>query len=724
MQITIQNKEIHLQEGEKKQIIRLYDGFIQVLDEKNQDYTSYAVIKQPNLLEAKIEGNTIFFQNKKIIVNDDLLLEIYEDEVLVTKDVNNHYVNNYIKNDLLALEGHKEMENDSYHYLNTKKLNPNNCIYGLGDKTGFMNKRGYEYINWNTDNPDPQVDCFKSLYKSIPFFIVKGEKNYGIFVDNTYKTIFDFGKYKADELFFGSTGGYLNYYLFFGSLKEIISSYTRLTGRVNLPQRWTLGYQQSRWSYASKDEVLALVESFKQNDIPLECVHLDIDYMDQYKVFTTSEEKFPGFKEMVDTLKQQGIKVVTIIDPGVKAQDGYFVYEEGLKNEYFAQKDNKVYHNAVWPGDSVFPAFTDKDVRKWWGGLTKKITDLGVAGIWNDMNEPASFNGPIELDVEFKDGNNTKLHKEVHNVYGHLMAEATYKGMKENTNKRPFIITRACYSGSQRYTTAWTGDNHSIWAHLEMAIPQQCNLGMSGMPFVGTDIGGFGSDCTKELLIRWIEVGIFSPLCRNHSAYGTRRQEPWTFDQETIDIYRKFVNLRYKLVPYLYDLFYKHQQDGLPILRPLALEFENDSKCESINDEFMVGENILVAPQVKNGAFNRVVYLPKGKWIDFNTNRLYEGGKSYIYETPLDTCPIFVKYNSIIPTYTSTNIDNPDEITFLCYGERATYSHYQDNGVDFSYENGVYNLYDVSFDKDFSISLSHQGYEKYTNIKNVIIRGE
>lgn len=724
MQINQKNKQIYLTENNQTQIIRIYDGYIQVLDEKAMEYKSYAVINPSELIDFKIDGNIITFQNKKIIVNDHFLLEIYEDNVLVSKDIENSYKNDYVKNDLLSLEGHKEMDNDSYLYLKTKKLNDNDYIYGLGDKTGFMNKRGYEYINWNTDNPDPQVDCFKSLYKSIPFFIVKSEKNYGILVDNTYKTIFNFGQRKNNELFFGSTGGYLNYYLFFGSLKEIITAYTKLTGRVNIPQRWTLGYHQSRWSYASKDEVLALVESFKKNNIPLECIHLDIDYMDQYKVFTTSDDKFPGFKELVDTLRKQGIKVVTIIDPGVKAQDGYFVYEEGLKNGYFAQKDNKVYHNAVWPGDSVFPAFTDEDVRKWWGGLTKKITDLGVSGIWNDMNEPASFNGPIELDVMFKDGNTYKEHKEVHNIYGHLMAQATYEGMKKNTNKRPFIITRACFSGSQRYTTAWTGDNHSIWAHLEMAIPQQCNLGISGMPYIGTDIGGFGSDCTKELLIRWIELGIFSPLCRNHSAYGTRRQEPWTFDQEVVDIYRKYVNIRYQLIPYFYDLFYKHQEDGLPIIRSLALEFENDQKCLSINDEFMLGENILVAPQVKQGGFERAIYLPEGKWIDYNTNKIYEGNKSYLYETPLDICPIFIKYNSIIPTYNNTSIDNPTEITFTCYGEKAKYRHYQDNGVDFEYQNGEYNIYEINYNQKPELNLIHYGYTEYKNITFKKIAGE
>ena len=723
MNIFKYNGMVILEENGKKEIISICKDYIHIREYEALDYKSYAVIKKDKLIDFEIKNNSIFYLNKRIDIKSNFLLDIYENDILVLSDI---IVKKDFDNDdngLLALEGHKVLDNDNYKYFKGIKLNENDYIYGLGDKTGFINKRGYEYINWNTDDPSPQVDNFKSLYKSIPFFIVKGTKNYGIFVDNTYKTIFDFGKNKNDELVFASTDGYLNYYIFFGSMKDIIKSYTNLTGRTPMPLRWSLGYHQSRWSYSSKEEVLSLVDNFNKYNIPLECIHLDIDYMDEYKVFTVSNERFNDFKNMILELNKKGIKIVTIIDPGVKAKEGYFVYDEGIKNGYFAIKDNKVYHNAVWPGDSVFPQFTDSNVRKWWGDLTKIITDYGVSGIWNDMNEPASFNGPIELDVLFKDGNDYKTHKEIHNVYGHLMAEATYLGIKKNTNKRPFIITRACYSGSQRYTTVWTGDNHSIWAHLEMAIPQQCNLGISGIPFVGTDIGGFGSDCTKELLIRWIEVGIFSPLCRNHSAYKTKRQEPWEFDDEVIDIYRKFVNLRYKLIPYIYDLFYKHQTNGLPIIRPLVLEYENDYKCFSINDEFMLGDSILVAPQVKNGAFERIVYLPKGKWIDFNTNKIYYGGKSYIYETPLDICPMFIKFNSIIPILNDTNIDDIRNISFYCYGNKGKYLHYQDNGIDFNYLNKEYNLYEIEFNEDYNIKLKYNGFKKYDNISINIIRG-
>lgn len=685
------------------------------------NYNSYAAQDFFEEVNITVSDNQILFNNKKIIIRDDYKFEIYQDDKLLSKDIDNTFINTVEKNELLELEGHKVSDNDTYSFIIGKELKPNDVILGLGDKPGFLNKNSYEYINWNTDDPSAHNELYPALYKSIPFFIVHNELDYGIFLDNTYKTIFNFGQNQPNKLFIGSTDGLLNYYFFFGSMKEIIKNYTKLTGRYPLPQRQVLGYHQCRWSYKNKDEVYDVVNNFKKHNIPLDIIHLDIDYMDNYKVFTTSNERFPNMKEIIQDLKNQGIKIITIIDPGTKAEEGYFVYDEGIKNNYFATKDNKVYHNAVWPGDSVFPQFTSSKVRQWWGDLTKHLTDLGVIGIWNDMNEPASFKGPLPLDVEFDNDGKKMYHKEVHNIYGHLMAEATYNGLLKNTNLRPFVITRACYAGSQKYSSGWTGDNQSLWSHIQMAIPQQCNLGLSGMPFIGTDIGGFGGHTTQELITRWIQVGIFSPLCRNHSAAGTKNQEPYRFDETTIDIYRKFVNLRYKLIPYIYDLFYNHQTTGLPIIRPLVLEYPNDPNTFNLNDEFMLGESILVSPVVEQGKTKKLVYLPEGKWICYNTSKIYEGNNYYIVDAPIDTLPMFVKYNSIIPTYTSTNIENPNEIVFECYGEKGSYIHYQDNGLDFNYQNGQYNLYEVTFD---NINMLYNGYTLYDKISNKIIKGE
>lgn len=699
---------------------------------ENPKKKSYAVkdVKEKICIKAfENDGVHLSFGDNEVVVQNDFRIKfIHKNSLVLNQKIidKDEIINNEdIDKSILKMEGHQVLENTNLEYKVDCSLMPNTSFYGLGDKTGFLNKRGYEYENWNTDNPAPHVDSFKALYKSIPFVIGMDQNFYGIFLDSTYKTVFNLGKEDDSLFYFGSTGGSINYYFFFGNnIKDIVREYTNLTGRCPMPQEWTLGYHQSRWSYASMKEVLDLVDNFEKNDLPLDVVHLDIDYMDSYKVFTVNDERFNDFKGFIKKLKEKGIKIVTIIDPGVKVEKGYFVYEEGLKNDYFATKDQKVYHNVVWPGDSVYPSFTNSEVRAWWGGLTKILTDLGVSGIWNDMNEPASFNGPLPLDVLFKGDDELLSHKEIHNVYGHNMAQATYEGMKKNTNRRPFIITRACYSGTQKYSTLWTGDNHSIWAHLQMAIPQQCNLGLSGYPFIGTDIGGFGSDTTKELLARWIEVGAFSPLFRNHSAYGTRRQEPYQFDKELVDIYRKYENLRYTLIPYFYDLFYKHQENGLPIIRPLVLEYPNDKEVTNLNDEFMLGDNILVSPVVEEGKLKKMVYLPEGGWIDYFTKKHHEGGKWIIKDAPLDVCPIFIKENTMIPLYANRNhFEKPDVLILDCYGEEAVYVHYEDNGEDFKYLDGEFNLYSISFkNNEAMVSLLNNGYQK--GYKKIIILKE
>lgn len=681
-------------------------------------------------------------------IKTTLEIDIYDkDGYLLCSDCEpaNDELDEYTKAEIeqVKQEGHMpDTFDDNIKYKVTKKIFGDEAFYGLGDKTGFLNKRGYEYIMWNSDNPEPHVEnaTFRALYKSIPFFIVHRSKGtYGIFLDNTYKSHFDLGFSDAGSYSFSVTDGELNYYFIYGeSIKEVIKSYTSLTGRSPLPQLWTLGYHQSRWSYMSAKEVLELVDNFENYDIPCDAIHLDIDYMDKFKVFTNDKERFPSLKELSDSLNNHGIKLVTIIDPGVKAEDGYNIYDEGIKYNHFARsKDGTVYHNVVWPGDAVFPNFTSSNTREWWGNNIKYLTDNNISGIWNDMNEPASFKGALPDDVVFAGDDKERLHKEVHNVYGHLMAKATYEGLKKNSQKRPFVITRACYSGSQKYTTAWTGDNQSIWTHLKLAIPQLLNLGLSGMPFAGVDIGGFGSNTTPELLSRWIEACCFSPLFRNHSAKLTHRQEPWAFDETTLNIYRKYVKLHYKFIPYLYDLCYEESLTGLPILRPLIMEYEDDKNVINCNDEYLVGSSILVAPITDQGATVRSVYLPKGVWVDYNSGKRINGNRYILYKAPVDVCPIFIKGGSILPVY--PDIPNlapentrklivefyPSDDTDNKTNESCYYMHYQDNGTDFKYQAEEYNLYKFSFSSNrpngLKAELTQNGYKnKYTNISAVI----
>lgn len=670
-------------------------------------------------------------------IYDDFKLDFYDkDGILLCADYRGKRIPRFQLQEsfieFIKQEGHDVDMRGSMDYpvQCVKVLDEGDCIYGLGDKTGVLNKRYYEYENWNSDIPDAHEDCFKSLYKSIPFFITLKEKGiYGIFYDNTFKSYFNFGKENNGYYSFGSDNGNLDYYLIGGaSMPDIVKNYTYLTGRMPLPQKWTLGYHQSRWGYDSEETFRSLAENMAKHRIPCDALHFDIDYMDRYKVFTWDKERFTDAKVLLSDLRKQGIKAVTIIDPGVKVEKDYPMYEEGIATGYFAKTpDGSVYVNAVWPGDAVYPDFGNPDVRNWWGENLSFYVNLGVAGIWNDMNEPASFNGPLPDDVIFTDEDRASTHAELHNVYGHYMAKATYEGWKKITGRRPFVITRACYSGSQKYTTAWTGDNQSLWTHLRMAIPQQCNLGLSGMAFVGTDIGGFGADTTPELLARWVEAGCFSPLFRNHCAKGSMNQEPWLFGEEVLDIYRKYVELRYSLLPYFYDLCRVCSQTGLPVIRPLVLHYENDRNVRNLNDEFMVGEQLLAAPVVEQGASKRMVYLPEGIWYDYWTHKEYPGKEYYLVDAPLDTCPLFVKAGSILPKAPAQmyvgELENPELILELYPGD-GSYVHYQDNGEDFSYENGSYNeyLFTKKADGTLETKMLHEGYREYPEIKLVTVQ--
>jgi alpha-glucosidase len=709
----------------------LNDNIIRIFS-KTEDNVKSKAIEYVEITESKVsvemKQDSLVISTNKILLKvfDEFYIDIYKiDGTVLCKDYRGErqlcleLSEEFIQ--LMEQEGHEHKKEETNHKIQVvKELEGDEYFYGLGDRTGFLNKKGYEYEMWNTDDPKPHVDSYKTLYKTIPFLItLKANGVYGIFFDNTNRTFWDMGKESSDYYYFASDAGNLDYYFFVGeSIKDIVKEYTSLTGTVNRPQLWSLGYHQSRWGYDTESDVLKIAASFRENKIPCDTIHLDIDYMERYKVFTWNEKAFQHPKKMIEDLSKEGFKIVTIIDPGVKVEEGYSVYEEGVKNDYFVKNiDGEIYVNQVWPGDAVYPDFGKKEVRDWWGDNQKILLKYGVRGVWNDMNEPASFKGEIPDDIVFSDEDRVATHSEMHNVYGHLMSKATYKGLKKYDQRRPFVITRACYAGSQKYTTGWTGDNHSIWAHLQMSIPQLCNLGLSGMSYVGTDVGGFGSDTTAELLTRWVQVGCFSPLFRNHSNKGSLCQEPWQFGDSVMSIYGKYVELRYRLLPYFYDLFVSGEESGLPIIRPLVLHYESDENVRELNDEFLVGESILVAPVVMQGARNRMVYLPEGNWIDYHTKEEITGGKFMIVEAPLDICPIYMKSGSIIPNYPVQNYVGEKEITSLIldiYKGEGIYIHYQDDGESFDYEKGIYNKYQFSISKEgyFVAQLVHGGYEK------------
>lgn len=645
-----------------------------------------------------------------VYVKDNEKLDIYYKGKLVLSDYEKarkkSEKNPYEDLAIAELEGHTvgkdEEKTDSVTII--KKLGKDDAIYGLGDKPGCLNKRGYSYVNWNTDDPAPHVDSFKSLYKSIPFFIVLGDDYcYGIFADNTYKTTFDFGFENTDYYFVEHEKGELDYYFMPGKdMAEVVGLYTSLTGTTPLYQRWIYGSHQSRWGYYTQDEVLDIADKFRELDIPCDVIHMDIDYMNGYRVFTFDDKKFPDVKGLSEKLADRGVKLISIIDPGVKKDEDYFMYKEGMEMDAFAHDtDGSVYENAVWPGTSVFPDFTKQSVRSWWGDKTKILLEHGISGIWNDMNEPASFNGPLPDDVQFEYG----AHEKVHNIYGHFMAKATYEGLAKNDGgKRPFVLTRAAYAGSQKYCGGWTGDNHSIWAHIALSLEQVCNLSVSGLAMCGSDIGGFGSDTTPELLVRFYEAAVFVPFFRNHSAMGTRRQEPWQFDETTIDAVRKTVKLRYRFIPYIYDLAHECEKTGAPIVRPLVYEYPEDKHVRNISDEYMLGSFVLVAPVIAPGKEAREVYLPDGDWYDYYTGEKYSGGRYILADAPLDKVPVFIKAGAIIPVadgeIRSTEDITEDKISILTYPGKGSFVHYQDDNETFAYRDGEYNAVEYTLDGD------------------------
>ena len=621
-------------------------------------------------------------------------------------------------------EGHDinllDKTNDHYYEV-IKSMSPDEQFYGLGDKPGFLNKRGYDYDNWNVDFGQVHNESVKGIYKSIP--IMYGLKNghpYGLFFDNTYKSHFDLGKESENYYYYSATDGNVDYYVLGGhSLKDVVANYTYLTGVTPLPQKWVLGYQQSRWGYSTSDDRVAkIADGFEKYHLPIDVIHLDIDYMRGYRDFTWDTTKFKNPKQFVAEMRKRGIRLMPILDAGVKQdKDDYDIYKEGIEKGYFVENpDGTVFVGRVWPGDAVFPDFGRPEVRNWWAKHVKFFADVGACGVWNDMDEPASFDGELPTDLIFHDGEQKTTHTRMHNVFGHLQAQAAYEGMKAATGKRPYIITRAAYAGTQKYSTIWTGDNQSIWSHLQLAIPQLNSLGMSGFAIAGTDIGGFQKDTTPELLTRWLEASLFVPLFRNHAEMGTRYQEPWSFDRQTLDTYRDYLNLRYRFVPFLYDQLRHETESGLPVMRPLVLNYDQDPAVRQINDEYMVGTSILVAPIVNQGADKRLVYLPAGKWLDFWNNAEYSGQQTIMVNAPLEKLPLFIKKDTILPWDNKVKhiSDEPEKVmTFRLFGDCGAYKHYQDNGLDFKYQEGEYNEYyvEVANDGQVAVKLNKHGYQ-------------
>jgi alpha-glucosidase len=513
-----------------------------------------------------------------------------------------------------------------------------------------------------------------------------------------------------------------------------------------LPPLWALGNQQSRWSYYPDTMVEEVVRQYRERDLPLDVIHLDIDYMRGYRVFTFDQQRFPNPKALADKLGQQGVKLVTIVDPGVKheprasgSDQRYFVFEQGLEKNYFQRRSNgDLFVPRVWPGESVFVDYTLPEARRWWGDLHRVYTDNGIAGIWNDMNEPSDFvdqTGKNQLDVVSYDEGEKSTHAKNRNTFALLMSRATYEGLERlRPDQRPYVITRAAYAGIQRYATMWTGDTNSTWEALALNVPMFTSIGLSGEPFVGSDVGGFIGRGNGELLVRSYQVGFLAPFCRNHKVVDGYDQEPWRFGKYYEDIIRKYLKLRYELLPFLYTTLEEAHRTGVPLFRPLLLNYQEDTNTYNLDDQFMIGEDLLVAPILKPDVTKRLVYLPAGTWYDYWTNKKHTGGTMITVDAPLETVPMFVRAGAMIPTAPPRNYvgEKPgDPVTVNVYPDDrgvASGALYEDDGKSPAYKRGMFRRTRMSARREedafvVSIDSTEGEYSPGTRALNFILKG-
>lgn len=573
------------------------------------------------------------------------------------------------------------------------------CL-GLGATTGSFNKRGLRRELWNIDvlgHTGAIHPGVRSLYTSIPFLISLREgRAAGLFWDNPARQVWDIGAEVGDVCRVSADVGEVNLYFLLGpTLAAVADQFTRLTGRMPLPPRWALGYHQCRYSYASRAELEEIAREFRERRIPCDALYLDIDHMRGYRTFTFGA-KFPKPRQMTDCLAKAGFQIVAIADPGVKEDRRYALWKAGVAGEMFVRTPNgrADYIGKVWPGEVRFPDFTQARVRSWWADEQARFQrQFGIAGLWNDMNEPANFATPNKtLDEACLHGADSAAHrhKELHNVYGLGMAQASREGaLRAQPERRPFVLTRAAYAGIQRSAAVWTGDNSSSWEHLEDSIQMLLNLSLSGVAFCGADLGGFLDHCEGELLARWTQLAAFTPYFRNHSDKACRRQEPWTFGPEIERVCRQTIELRYQLWPYLYALFVEAHRTGAPIMRPLAWHFQNDPVAAQCADQFQLGEALLVAPILRRGQAARAVYLPVGEWLDFWTGQRFRGGQHILAHAGLDMIPLFVRAGSIMVLDTvRPHLSGPwpTELTLHIWaGRSGEATYYEDDGVSNDY---------------------------------------
>lgn len=621
-------------------------------------------------------------------------------------------------------------QSDSFTY----KLNESDRIYGLGENVRGINKRGWIYESNCSDQPN-HTEGQHSLYGAHNFFIVDGKEQFGVFLDYPGKLILDMAYTKIDEIRITPEDWNMDVYIIEGKdILTIIKEFRTLIGRSYIPPKWAFGYGQSRWGYQSADDIRKVVKGYRDNGIPLDSVYMDIDYMERFKDFTINEETFPDFPEFVKEMEKEHIHLVPIIDAGVKIEEGYETYEEGVEKGYFCkEKDGSDFVGAVWPGRVHFPDFLNKDARKWFGKQYKILLDQGIEGFWNDMNEPAIFYSEKNLEAVMKkiqkmdnrdmdmwevfgfrdlvnglannaddyksfyhnmDGKKVR-HDKVHNLYGYNMTRAAGEAFEELCpEKRILIYSRASYIGMHRYGGTWMGDNQSWWSHLLMNLQMLPSMNMCGFLYTGADLGGFGCDTTEDLVLRWLELGIFTPLMRNHSALGTREQEAYQFTNK--EAFKNIIGIRYGLMPYIYSEYMKAALRNEMLFTPLAFAYPEDEYAKQTEDQLLMGESIMIAPVYTQNATGRYVYLPeKMKLVrmksmnDIKTEVLEKG--HYYIDVALDEVVFFIRPEKIVP-YTVggqflEEAEKQELKTLHFVTGKAEYELYEDDGYEKDYEN-------------------------------------
>ncbi len=652
-------------------------------EETFEDF-SYSVILKPNEVHFEIsdQDNLIKITTKKVVLS-------------ISK--------NPVRFSFQDLHGQIINEDDSFgtswigdQVTTYKRLQSGERFIGLGEKTGPLDRKGAAYQNWNTDayaynkGTDP-------LYSSMPFYIgVRHPFTYGIFLDNTHKSFFNFAASNNRFASFSADAGEMNYYFMLGnSVGEVIKNYTELTGRMELPPLWSIGYQQCRYSYYPDKEVFAVAQTFREKDIPADAIVLDIHYMDKYKIFTWDKKHFSDPKGLLEAIKKQGFHVVIMCDPGIKVEPGYEAYDDGLQKDVFIKyPDGENYQGQVWPGWCHFPDFTKPAARAWWASKFKDYVELGVEGFWNDMNEIATWGNALPENLEFDFEGNKATMRRGRNVFGFQMARSTYEGTRKLMNgKRPFNLTRSSFSGIQRYSAVWTGDNVAYDEHMLLGVRIVNSMGLTGVAFAGYDAGGFVGEANTKLFARWISIASFSPFFRAHSMINTRDSEPWSYGEEVEGICRNYIKFRYQLLPYIYSLFYEASKTGMPVQRSLAIDYTHDARVYNglYHNQYLFGPSILLAPVESNKELVKV-FLPDGDWFDLYSGIVFGGNQEIIVESPIHKLPVFIKAGSVLPMQKATphtGIKQEEWILHIyCGKESSDFLYYTDDGQTFDYQKG------------------------------------